>query len=60
MSDRKNEHLKNQKTILIDERDILLIQLIHEVTNRGDSVEIKRQADGRLKAYSVRKTIIYK
>lgn len=50
----------NKKNFFISKDDVVILQLIREITNRGDSVEIKRQADGTLKVYAVRKTIVYK
>ena len=48
------------KNLCIAKDDKVVIQLIREITDHGDNVEIKRQQDGTLKIYAVRKSVVYK
>ena len=47
----------DSKNPCIAKDDKVVIQLI---TDHGDNVEIKRQQDGTLKIYAVRKSVVYK
>lgn len=50
----------DSKNLCIAKDDKVVIQLIRKITDHGDNVEIKRQQDGTLKIYAVRKSVVYK
>lgn len=50
----------DSKNPCIAKDDKVVLQLIREITDHGDNVEIKRQQDGTLKIYAVRKSVVYK
>ena len=46
----------NASTNTVDD-DVLIMQSIREITNRGNNAEVKRRSDGKLTVYEVKKSI---